>query len=271
MDHMHPHRLLEGVYCRYPYSELLRRFRDTDLVVIDLDGCIFPGFSQTFLGRLIFFHIVFSPFNWRDIRFFPQLLLGSLFILRTQIKRGLGRKTSNLVMMQRYEDTMRGIPYKYFETLTGRIPYKSYYRSLDTINMLSNKAPVGIISFSLDIILRAYQSQANIAFFSANTTRFAALDGNYGFLGYETDSLKTNSLDKAQVMERYLKTYRAQCPMVIGHDEDDTQMVRIVQNMQGVSMGYNPLPDLNGLFDVSVKANNWGPIFTLFSDLMREI
>jgi hypothetical protein len=271
MDHMHPHRLLEGAYCRYPYSELLRRFRDTDLVVIDLDGCIFPGFSQTFLGRLIFFQIVFSPFSRRDTRFLPQLLLGSLFILRTRIKKGLGKKTNNLVMMQRYQDAMRGIPYKYLETLTSRVPGKSYSRSLDTINMLSNKAPVGIISFSLDIILRAYQPHANIAFFDANTTKFAASDGNYVFLGYESTALKTNSLDKARVMERYLKAYKAECPMVIGHNEDDTHMVRLVQNMQGISLGYNPSPDLIDLFDVNVKANNWDPIFTLFSNLMKRV
>jgi len=269
----HPFRFSKMIYARYPFEELQRRFNRVDLIVIDFDECVFPSFSQTTLGKLILWEILLNPLVLSDLRFLPSLLSGGLFICLSKLKHRLDCRTDNLEMMIRYEETKIGIPLHYFKKASVRIPPKSYFHSKKTIEELSKQAKVGIISFGVDIIMEEYMSQLNdggkccISFYDCNTLRFERKGTREVFVGYRRDGLKINKIHKGELLEKRIKQFNAKAPLVIGHNEDDTEMVKIAQKMSGVGIGFNPLPKVEHTFDIKVFGKDWEHLYQLIKKL----
>ena len=63
-----------------------------------------------------------------------------------------------------------------------------------------------------------------------------------------------------------MKEYRAERPLVIGHQVDELLMARCARDLGGLSIGFNPDFDVERQFDVIVKARDWTPILSLFKD-----
>ena len=266
------YRLSEGVYSKYTIEELRSRFKRVDLIIIDLDECLFPGYSQTILGKLMFLDILLRVSNLRDWKFLPQLLSGGIFILTAKVKRAFGINTSNLKMINRYEHTVRKMPKQYFYNLAKLLPAMSYYRALDTIRELSNKAPVGIISLGIDVILKEYLSQSRpyLSFFDSNVLLFEKVKDREIFKSYHTGSLKTNNFHKRQIMEERLGEFRARCPLVIGHNEDDAEMAGVARERKGIGIGFNLSSSVEDTFDVRITAEDWQPLYRLIQMLQRD-
>src|SRR3989339_1096429 len=230
------------VYSLYSLQSLKGRFSKTDLVVIDLDECLFPGFSQTILGVLIFVNICFFPYKINDWKYIPQLVKGGFFITFTKIKSWFNYNTGNRDLLDKYEMVMKGIPRVYFDSMVKYIPRLSYPFSAGAIRELAKKAPVGLVSFGLNIILEEYVKEFKkggtplISFYDSNIIYFK----DSGFAGYQRSQLKTNKFDKKAVLERILSEFNARHPMVIGHNEDDLEMVKYAQENGGIGIGYNP-------------------------------
>ena len=259
------HRLSEGVYSKYTVEELRTRFKRVDLMIIDLDECLFPGYSQAKLGKLIFLDILLRVSNLRHWKFLPQLLSGGIFIIMAKMKRAFGINTSNLKMINRYERTMRNIPKKYFYDLAKHLPAMSYYRAMDTIKELSKKATVGIISLGADVILKEYLSQLRpyLSFFDSNVLLFGKVKDRKIFKGYQTEDLKTNNSHKREMLEKRLGEFGSVCPLVIGHNEDDAEMARVAQERKGIGIGFNLSSSVKDTFDVRIMAKDWQPLYSL--------
>ena len=259
------HRLSEGVYSNYTIQELQSRFKRIDLIVIDLDECLFPGFSQTTLGKLIFLDILLRISNLGDWKFLPQLLSGGIFILTAKMKKAFGINTSNLKMINKYERTMRKIPKKYFCNLAKHLPAMSYNRAVDTIKQLSKKARVGINSLGIDVILKEFLSQLRpyLSFFDSNVLLFEKTKDREIFKGYETGNLKTNNLHKRQILEKRMVEFGAMHPLVIGHNEDDAEMARVARERKGIGIGFNLSSSVEDTFDVRITAKDWQPLYRL--------
>jgi len=270
----HPFKLSKMIYAKYPFEELQRRFNKIDLVIIDFDECVFPGFSQTALGKLIFWEILLNPQKLADLRFLPSLLSGGLFIFLAKLRHHLNGRTDNLEMMMRYEKTKKGIPLHYFRKKAVRIPPKSYFHSKRTMEELSKHAKTGIISFGVDIVMKEYMRQLNggkccISFYDCNTLRFEKKGAREVFVGYQRDELKSDKIHKGVLLQKRVEQYNAKTPLVIGHDEDDTEMVRIAQEMGGIGIGFNPLPKVEHTFDIKVFGKDWEYLYQLFRRLRQ--
>ena len=269
----HPYRISKMIHSKHPFEEVQKRFHQIDLIVIDFDECIFPHFSQTTLGKLIFREILFNPLDRSDLQFLPSLLSGGLFICLAKIKHRLSGIADNLEMMKGYEKTMMGIPLHYFKKTAERIPPRSYFHSKGTIKELSQQAKVGIISFGVDIIMEEYMRQLNdggkscIHFYDCNTLRFERKCTREVFMGYRRDELKTNKIHKAELLGKRIKQFSAKTPLVIGHNEDDTEMVKTAQKMNGVGIGFNPLPEVEHTFDIKVFGKDWEHLLQLIKKL----
>jgi phosphoserine phosphatase len=267
---------IPGVRSRHSWDEISLRFHQTDIVVIDLDQCLFPGFSQTALARRVLRKILLSPFKASDHRFLPQLLRGGLFIVHALLRESFGYTTSTLEMMSRFEAAMKRIPLEYFLLFAKTLPSRSYPGSLETIRELSHAAPVGIISLSIDLILREFQESLNekggvcLAFFDSNELYFEKVNGRTVFLGYKRSALRTDKNHKGECLIQRMAQYGATRPFVIGHNCDDLEMVRIAKESGGLSMGFNPPVQLAGSFDVQVTAKDWKPIRELVRRFRRE-
>jgi len=271
----HPFRFSKMIYARYPFEELQRRFNNIDLIVIDFDECVFPSFSQTTLGKLIFWEILLNPLELSDFQFLPSLLSGGLFISLARLRCRLNGRTNNLKMMIRYEETKMGIPLHYFKRAAVHIPSRSYFHSKRTIEELSKQAKVGIISFGVDIIMEEYMRQLNsggeccISFYDCNTLRFERKGAREVFVGYRRDGLKISKVHKGELLERRIKQFNAKTPLVIGHNEDDTEMVRIAQKKNGVGIGFNPFPEVEYVFDINVFGKDWEHLCQLVKKLRQ--
>lgn len=268
----HRHRLAPGLHSRYPRAELARRLRDADLVAVDIDECIFPGFSQSWLGHLIMWQLVRRPDRLRDLRYIPQLLSGGAYIRRVDLQRRLWRAPSNRSMMARYVRSMRGIPELYFRRGAGWIPDRSYDGVRAALTLLGRRAPLGLISLGIHLIAEAYQAWLDrgvVDFTEANRVAFApAADGRPGFADYEPP-LRTGRRDKLRALERRLAQHGARRPVVIGNGPDDGAMAERAGELGGLAVGFRPRPAASRrCFDVVVTAPDWRPLAALLREAL---
>jgi hypothetical protein len=261
--------LCPGITSRYSRTDLQQRLEAVDLVAVDIDECMFPGFSQNVLGHLIFNQIVTRPLSGADLRYVPQLVRGWAYVRKALLLRRLGRSPSNVELMRRYEKSMMGIPEEYFRRGARLIPDRSYPGVLQTLCLLGQRAPVGLISFGIHLIAEEYLAQLTttgdpcVSFVDANRVRFAGRDGaRPGFAGYD-EPLMTRPADKLRVLEQRLSQYGAAVPLIIGNGKDEVQMASLAKERGGLSIGFRPGPDIQQHFDLVVSSDSWMPLLGL--------
>jgi hypothetical protein len=129
----------------------------------------------------------------------------------------------------------------------------------------------------VDIILEEYMRQLNdggkccITFYDCNTLQFERKGAREVFVGYRRDELKTSKIHKSELLEKRIKQFNAKTPLVIGHNEDDTEMVKIAQKMNGIGIGFNPLPEVEHTFDIKVFGKDWEHLYQLVKKLRRGV
>ncbi len=259
---------------RYPRAEVQRRLRAVDLVAVDIDECVFPGFSQSVLGLDIFFDIALRPERPADRARLPQLVRGGLYIRRVSLLRRLGRRFTNEELMARYEDSMARIPEAYFLRGARRIPPRAYAGALETLRHLARHAPLGFISFGVHLITDEFVRQLGqgrpgaVAFAHANVVRFADRgDGVPRFAGYRRPLL-TRPAQKLALLEQERARLAAARPLVIGNGRDEAEMAQAARALGGLSIGFRPPPDEAAPFDLLVRAPDWRPLRALLRGLL---
>ena len=270
----HSFRLAPRIYSRYPLAEVSARLARIDLVASDIDECLFPGFSQSHLGHLIFYEVVTRPEAATDIRFVPQLLHAGAFIRKAKLLRRLGRTPSNATLMRRYEHSMWGIPEGYFRRGARSIPGRAYAGVRETLAGLGRRAPVGLISFGIDVIADEFGRQLNEAaerpyvdFVEANPIAFeAGGDGRPAFVGYRPEPM-TDPRHKREALERQLERHRASCPLVFGNGGDECEAAVLAGEREGLSIGFRPQPEDLECFDIVVRARSWRGLAALLERL----
>jgi hypothetical protein len=239
-------------------------------VAVDIDECIFPGFSQSWLGHLILWQLVTRPDRLRDLRFVPQLLSGGVYIYRVDLQRRLWRAPGNSALMARYVQSMRGIPELYFRRGAGWIPGRSFAGVRGALTLLGRRAPLGLVSLGIHLIAEAYQAWLDrgvVAFTEANRVGFAPIaDGRPGFTDYEPP-LRTGRRDKLRALEHRLAERGARRPVVIGNGPDDGAMAERASALGGVSVGFRPrLAATWRCFDLVLTAPDWRPLAALLRE-----
>jgi phosphoserine phosphatase len=232
--------------------------RGTDLVVIDLDKCLFPGYSQTFLGAAIFWRVLMRPLATGDRRYLAPLLGGALYVLGSKLRR-----PSNLQLIDAYERAMKGIPEQYFLEAASSLPAFSRRGAREAIQMLSRRAAVGLISLGIDVVAREFVRQLpGLSFYRCNSLHFHP-DHPRRLLGYRGDAM-CDAQAKLRALRDVCAETRASCPLVIGHDADDVAMATSAQELGGWSLGIRPPRALRRHFDAWTTGADWTPLLSLW-------
>jgi hypothetical protein len=276
-DSSHPHELLAGISSRYPGEELRARLLEIDLVASDIDECLFPGFSQSYLGHQIFYDIMTRPETITDLRFVPQLVHGGAFIRKVKLLRRVGRPPENAVLMRRYEHSMWLVPQAYFLKGAQRIPGRSFRGVAETLALLGRRAPVGLISFGIQLIADEYMRQLNdaaarpfVVFAEANPVVFEpGSDGRPAFKGYDP-APRTEPRHKREILEQRLQLHQASRPLILGNGRDECEMAVLAAERAGLSVGFQPEPRDAQCFDVVLRTRDWLPLVGLLRQVLGQ-
>lgn len=272
------HRYVLGtsLRSRFDPDEVQRRLRRSDIVAVDLDECVYPGFSQTDLGYLIFFKIAVKPLVSSDRRFLPQMLSGGAYIRKVALLSRFGRMPTSRQLMQRYEQSMLGIPEDYFLEQARRIPSRSYSGALETLRLLGKRAPLGFISLGIDVIAGQYIRHLNhdgelqVRFADSNRIVFATDgSGRRVFKRYHSPLL-IGAEDKLRLLKSRMAQAGASCPLVIGNSKDEAAMAKLARSCGGLSIGILPSRRDAGEFDLLVEYSSWQPLLTLLEPLLID-
>jgi phosphoserine phosphatase len=238
-------------------AELARR---TDLVVVDLDKCLFPGYSQTALGTTILWRVLVSPLSAGDRKYLVRLLSGALYVAASKVRRPPNRQ-----LIDAYERAMRGIPEQYFLDGASLLPRFSRRGAREVVRFLSRHAPVGLVSLGIDVVAREFMKQVpGLSFYRCNRLRFRQDQPHRPFVGYEGERM-CDGVAKMRVLRALCVMSRARCPLVIGHDVDDVAMAASARELGGWSIGIRPPRALRSWFDARTTGADWTPLLSLWA------
>jgi hypothetical protein len=268
----HRTTLAPHIFSDQPLDQIADRFARLDFAVSDLDECLFPGFTQAALTVSMFKSLLKNPHLSRDLKIKLKILDAVLFGTRVKLKGALGVPTDHIGLIKKFEKLVYDIPREYFERAAKLVPCLSYRYGPETLGLLSQMMPTGIITMSIEIIIREFMRQfiydgtPSVTFYEANRLRFQVGDGE-AFEGYSEQRFILTPDDKLRVMKDRMKQFSARCPLVIGHNVCEISMIRAAREMGGLSLGFNPDKNVENEFDIVVHARNWGPIYRFFKSL----
>ncbi len=252
-----------------PLEELRAAYARADIVALDLDECIFPGISQEALGMRIGGQLAREPLRAGDRRFLPRLALAGAYRAWTRAKGLVGLATPVPRLVAWYEWAMRGIAEQYLLQAAGELPKRSFAYAAETVALLAEHAPTGIVSLGLDVVARAYAEQfPGLSFFEANRVVFRPTPGGGRvFASYDHGVALFTGEDKRRALERRLAELGASVPMAVGHNDDDLPMARLARERGGLAIGFRPPSHLWGEFDAVATGPDWESVYTLIAIL----
>jgi len=237
------------------------KIKQVDLICIDLDECLFPFFTQTFIGAGMLVESFINPYQWKCL---PNLLKGVLFIFPAMGKKFNNKKIENEKFMDKYEELMHGIP---ISLILRHARYTHRFLSPNSLKFLkyfSNKEIVIIIlSLTIQPILNVLEKKVKLIHKCIGNE--IEIDKNSAFFRYKLNRMDSGE-DKLNRFKELLKIYKSKTPLVIGHSEDELDMVEYVKKLGGFSIGINPKYKFLRKFDLVLTSLNWKPLLTLFKN-----
>jgi len=263
------YRIGPRIWLARPLDELRAAYARTDVIALDLDECVFPGFSQEALAERIAWRLLRRPKRAADRRVLARMFVGGAYRAFTRAKRLLGLATRATRLIAWYERTMRGIPEHYFVHAARKLPRRSSPFAAETIALMARRAPTGLATLGLDIVAKAYVEQLNgLSFFEANRLVFQpGPDGERVLAGYDRGRLLASGDAKRRSVERRLAALGARVPTTVGHHADDVPLASLARERGGVAIGFNPPAGLLDAFDAVVTGPDWEAMYALIATL----
>ena len=264
------HCLAPGVYSRYTREELKNALKDLDLVVADLDECIFPGITKVILYRNICLLLIRSR-QAKNCLLLGQLLTHALIVTLMKLVQMLCPGITNKQLILYFAKIIKPVSFSYLQKAAQSIPGRSYAGARETLEILSKKATVGIISQGLDIVLNEYVRQFNgsersiIDFWDGN-----ALSDLIDWENRADNGFIFNQHDKEVHTRRSILQFGAKKAMVIGHNRDDLGMIRVVREYDGIVVGFNPTSEVEKWCDIVVTGKDWMRLKQIVRELNPE-
>ena len=262
-------RLGLRIEARVPVAELRAAFARTEIIALDLDECIFPGYTQVELGRRVARRVLLRPRRARDRRFLAQLGWGGVLFGVKEAKRLFGVGTPMLRLVRRYERVMRGIPEEYLAAAAREIPGSSFAFAAETVAELAARAPTGIVTLGLDVVTRAYleafggPAGPSLSFVESNAIAFRETGEGRVFASYDHGVLAEHGEDKRRALERRMAALGACVVTAVGHSDDDVPLATLARETGGLAIGFNPPRRLRQAFDVVVSGGDWEAMYAL--------
>ncbi|MFW6108651.1 MAG: hypothetical protein ACOC8D_02440 [bacterium] len=258
-----------GIEAQRPVAELRAAFARTEIVALDLDECIYPGYTQVALSRRVARRLLLRPRRRRDRRFLPALGLGGVLFAVKEAKLLLGVDTPMRRLVRRYERVMAGVPEPYVVEAARSIPPDSFAFAAETVAELAEQAPTGLVSLGLDVVARAYREAFRgprgpaLSFCESNVVAWRERRGQRVFAGYDRGAFLESGADKRRALERRMGVLGAEVATVVGHSADDVPLATLARETGGLAVGYNPPARLRRHFDVVVRGGDWQPMYAL--------
>lgn len=265
------HCLAAGVYSRPTKKELRIFLKELDLVVVDLDECISPRITKVAMYKNICLFLAGSR-QLKDWVLLGRLLGGAVIMVLMRWAQKLGVGITNRQLMSCFVKAIRFAPTSYWQRAVESIPGKSYAGVRDTLETLSKKARVGIISQGLDVVLNEYVRQFNsqgkrvINFWEGNI--LSDLINNRDTSGTGKNFI-LNSYGKEAPTRKRIAQFKAKRIIVIGHNSDDLAMIKVVKEHKGIVVGFNPTKEIRKLCDLVIIGKNWLGLKQVIQELME--
>jgi len=250
------------------FAESLAR---CDICVVDLDQCLFPGFSHTRLGQLAFARCCVTPLHWRWL---PTLIGGGLYIMRVRLRELSGRRAPTEQLMTAFDRCMRGLPLPLITSAARLLPRLAQPGWPETLGLIARRMPVCLLSWAIRPIVTAFAQSRD----RRGQLIFTRAYGNPVTLAGEGNEARIErcwlpeSLSrpehKLQVLKQWMKDLGKHRPLVIGHGPDEVPMAALARKAGGLSIGTNPHPDLAGQFDIAIRQWTWRPLHRLLRTML---
>ncbi|MCK4248265.1 MAG: hypothetical protein KAV18_05160 [Candidatus Omnitrophica bacterium] len=251
--------LSPGIYSRYTEEELKNLLNDLDLVIIDLDECIFPGITKVRLYRNICLSLLGSK-QLKGYILLGRLFRGAFVIILMKLVKILCPKATNRQLIYYFAKITGTVPDSYLQKAAELIPDKSYPGAKQTLEILSANSKLGIISQGLDIVLKEYVKQFSnsqrsfIDFWNGNILSDLLDRQNIAKPG---SNFIFGSNDKKTITTRRIEQFRPKKILVIGHDADDLGMIEAAREYESIVIGFNPSAKIKKICDIIVTAKDW--------------
>jgi len=231
------------IYSRWEPEELSERLRRVDLVLIDLDDCLYPGTTNLTLLTNLFFVLLRN----REYKVFFRLITRLPVLLAMKCRQLLDAGIDNPGLSLFFCRMIANTPFSYLQAAACSIPPNSFSGARETLSILSRRARTGLVSLGLDVVLEEYKKQ-----FREEESLIDFYDGTRAEL--------LNSLDKGSTARQRIKEFSAKMPLVLGHNEDDLGMMMAAKEVEGLILGFNPSKEVMRCCDVMVRAKDWQPL-----------
>ena len=249
----------QGVQARITSGEILTRLQSVDGVILDVDECLLPGFSQIVLGHQLFRHLL------RDVRRRPGrapmlLRMASLGVLLYIIKAlPLAPERRNRWLHLNFNRALRGMEEADLAAVMPRIWARLYPRVPECLAFLAGRSRVAIVSLGLDALLRYLPSAVPLdggpfpfLFIESNVTVWR--DGRLAGL---REPIHTGPAAKAALYREAAARHALATPLVIGHNRDETELCRLAEAQGGLAVGIGPSDHTRDHFQVVLAEGDW--------------
>ncbi len=234
-----------------PKAEVDARLASVDIVCADLDECLFPFFVQIVVGVSMFAEAVVRPSLWK---YLPHLSKAGVFIGVYKIKQLLFKASfPHKTLMDKYAVFMRGVPIGFIKRHSVYVHLFFIPGVLGYLKTFSDRGvPVVILSMSIQPILDVIGKKVGfLARCAGNEVLIDKKDDT--FSGYAPKRMDDGS-DKLNKFKEIMRSFQAQCPLIIGHSRDEVPLVEYFSSRGGVSLGLNPRAEVASRFDMVLKS-----------------
>jgi len=256
------YKKLQKMTTKLDQSEIRRRLAKVDVVVFDVDGCLYPGYTQIELGHLIFSNLIRR--GWRK-RSTISLMIRMSFMgaVMHLIKRcPLEPERRNLILQRNYTRAFRGVSK---EELTSLVPevWKKLSPNVEScIDFLSQHVPLGIISLGLDVILdglssKLAENKRSIPFLFCYSNKTIWENGRFNGL---EEPVRVGTKDKESLFIEASRRYNIDTPLVIGHNAEERGLCRLADQRGGLSIGLGAEGRDQGNFHVCFQKADWSSL-----------
>jgi len=238
--------------------------RHPDIIILDFDGCLYPGISKVRVAIDITLNLAIRPYQPADRRLLPHMGLSAMILILTRLQQRIGNRITDGDLVKRYQRHLGSLTLSYFEAASQRIVGSLYPGAIETLAFLCRVGNCGVISLALNPVLAALNTRlrsehdCSLAFYHGNSIS--------SFRAKMSDRPVLNGQDKRDFMIAEIENRGCKTPLIIGNDLEDVPMAVLAKEMGGMSIGFNPRKSARAHFDIAVYGRNWYRL----SSIVRE-
>jgi len=252
--------VMPGVRSRLDAAELRRRLAAADVAVLDVDGCMMPGFAQIALGHRLLRDALGAggPAGARAVRIGRLVALGACLYGLKLLPGDPARR--NLRLHTLYGRALRGIERAAFHRVMPDVWRSVYPEVPSCLRRLAGRRPIGVISLGLDCLLDGLTAALTEG---GDPIPFRFLEGNRiiwrndRFAGLAAP-IRHGPRDKAAAFETEAQRHGWRAPLVVGHNADEMELCAMADAAGGLSVGIGAHPAHQDQFHVLLPRGAWG-------------